>query len=64
VQKTLNLINQFKDNNHALEQPRTLSPLSFTDGPTEAAPIKPAVYDKDLAIQNILKTIRAKHNLP
>jgi hypothetical protein len=64
VQKTLNLINQFKQSNENQEQQRSISPLSFTDELAQAqAPVKPA-YNKDLAIQNILKTIREKHNLP
>jgi len=58
----LNLINQFKQSNENEEQQRKISPLSFTEELSQA-PIKPA-YNKDLAIQNILKTIREKHNLP
>lgn len=62
VQKTLALISKFKINENHEEQ-ASISPIMRFPEPVQQAPIH-AAYDKDLAIQNILKTIREKHNLP
>ena len=62
VQKTLALISKFKNNENHEEQ-ASISPVMSFPEPVQQAPIH-AAYDKDTAIQNILKTIREKHNLP
>jgi hypothetical protein len=38
--------------------------MSIPEPVVQAPIIHPHAYDKDTAIQNILKTIRQKHNLP
>ena len=38
--------------------------MSIPEPVAQAPIVHPHAYDKDTAIQNILKTIRQKHNLP